>query len=203
MTVYVIGPKDRKRMIEFKAKNIPIVNTTSSAKGCWSMLLSPFYLGPVYLYGGYSACKMESAWQYSKVYSSYMDAEGNPTPAYFEWAMEGWKSKIAVRYPMGKEAKPEYIWWDGEKLDYVAARKKVYAPLYIKCVVPKISFTKLKEMRDSNTDIVLWDFDGYDYISLGMTLRDVLNDPNRKMGHAFILAILLTMKKEEILDILS
>lgn len=201
--IYVIGPKDRKRMLEFKAQNIPIVNTTSSAKGCWSILLSPFHLGPVHLYKWYSAHKMENAYQYSKVYARHVDVEGNPTPAYFEWAQEGWQNLKANRYPMGKGAKPEYVWWDGEKLDYVASRKKVYAPLYIKCVVPKTAFTKLKEMRDSNPDIALWDFDGYDYISLGMTLRDVLNDPTRKMGHAFVLAILLTMKREEILEILG
>jgi len=201
--VHVIGPRDRKRMLEFKDKGIPIVNTTSSAKGCWSTLLSPFYLGPVYLYRGYSALKMENAWQYSKVYTRHVDAEGNPTPAYFEWAQEGWKNKVAVRYPMGKGIKPEYLWWDGEKIDYIAARKKVYAPLYIKCVVSTKAFTKLKEMRDNNPEIVLWDFDGYDYISLGMTLKDVLNDPTRKMGHAFVLAILLTMKREEILEVLN
>ncbi len=33
--------------------------------------------------------------------------------------------------------------------------------------------------------------DGYDYHKLGMSLEDVLNNPKRKMGHAFVIAMIL------------
>ena len=38
---------------------------------------------------------------------------------------------------------------------------------------------------------MLLDFDAYDYMSQGMTLRDVALNPKRSMGHAFVLAMML------------
>jgi len=34
-------------------------------------------------------------------------------------------------------------------------------------------------------DIALWDFDGYN--SPGKTYEEIINDPTKKMGHAFVL----------------
>ena len=201
--VHVIGPQDRKKLSEFKNRNIPVINTTSSAHGHWSQGLSPFLLGPVHLYKDYIAQRMENAWQHSKVYKQYTDDRGDPTPAYFEWAKTGWANDRACRYPMGKGARPEYSWWDGKKLGYIPARKKIYAPLYMACVVPSVAFRKLKILRDEHEDIALWDFDGYDYITMNKSLDEVLNDPKRTMGHAFILAMLLTLNKNQILVMLK
>jgi hypothetical protein len=38
---------------------------------------------------------------------------------------------------------------------------------------------------------VLRDFDAYDHRSLGYTWGDVMNDPHRKMGHGFVLAMMI------------
>jgi hypothetical protein len=45
--------------------------------------------------------------------------------------------------------------------------------------------------NNSDKDIYLLDFDGYNYIELGMSLDDVINNSNKKMGHAFVLALML------------
>lgn len=37
----------------------------------------------------------------------------------------------------------------------------------------------------------MWDFDGYDHKSLGMTLEQVFYNTNEKMGHGFVLAMML------------
>jgi hypothetical protein len=37
----------------------------------------------------------------------------------------------------------------------------------------------------------LWDFDGYNHKALNLTYTQVINDSNRKMGHAFVIAMLL------------
>jgi hypothetical protein len=58
-------------------------------------------------------------------------------------------------------------------------------------VVQTEAFKKLKEIYETNKVIYLWDFDGYDYLALNMTLKQVLNLESRKMGHAFVLAMLL------------
>lgn len=179
--IYIIGPRGRRSQ--------PYVDTTSRSTN-WSRALSPFFLGPVELYGGYTARNVENAWQYSKVYEKYADKDSNPTEKYFDWAKEGWEKTYADRYPMGKGMKPLYSWWDGQKLDYIAARKKIYCPLYAKAVEGTAAFKKLQEEYNKG-DLYLWDFDGYDHLLLGMSYKDVLNCPDRKMGHAFVLAMML------------
>jgi hypothetical protein len=42
-----------------------------------------------------------------------------------------------------------------------------------------------------NQCIWLWDFDGYDYVREGLTLKDTMYDDTRPMGHAFVLSMKL------------
>ena len=103
----------------------------------------------------------------------------------------GWGDSHAHRYPMGKGAKPEYSWWNGEKLGYIEARKKIYVPLYYNAVKDTEAYAKLKELYHTEDIVYLWDFDGFDNKKRGMSLKDVINDPSRPMGHAFILKKML------------
>ena len=188
MGIRVIGPRDRKLPEEL------VINTTSRATGQWSTGLSPFFLGPVPLYENAATIEsrnVENGWQFSKCFAEHVDSEGNPTPAYFEWAKTGWEKKRAERYPMGKGRKPLYSWWAGEKLDYVEARKRIYIPMYAKAVVVTEAFSRLLTICRIGGDIALWDFDGYDHQALGMSLKEVADCPTKKMGHAFVLAMLL------------
>ena len=75
-------------------------------------------LGPVPLYSEMWSQNMENAWQYAKVYAQY-EFDMN---AYWAWAQAGWNNPWAVRYPMGKGARPAYSLWAGDRLDYIAAR---------------------------------------------------------------------------------
>lgn len=172
---------------------------TTTKSNTWSRGLSPMILKSINLYDDYKSENMENAWQYSKVYPEYADKDGNPTEEYFKWAKEGWSKKWADRYPVGKGRKPLYSYWAGNKLDYIEGRKKIYIPLYAKAVIGTNAFKQLKTMYDNGQDIVLWDYDGYDYEKHGMTLDEVLNCESRKMGHAFVLVMLL-IGKVEVLD---
>ena len=153
--------------------------------------LSPFHLGPCKLYGKYISRNMENAWQFSKVYHKFAN-NGEPTQDYFKWAENGWFDEKAHRYPMGKGAIPLYSYWDGEKIGYIDARKTIYAPLYAEQVVKTEKFKMLQNLVNTGTEITLLDYDAYDHIKRNMTLTDVLNNPKSKMGHAFVLAMLLT-----------
>jgi hypothetical protein len=133
---------------------------------------------------------MENIWQFSKVYPEHVGANGDPTPAYFEWAKAGWEDKWAHRRPMGRRI-PSFSWWGGEKLGYLEARKRIYIPLYASAVIQTPAFKQLLALYKLRGDLTLWDFDGYDYLRLGMTLKEVTNNPDRPMGHAFVLAHLL------------
>lgn len=192
MTVYVIGPKDK---YDLKKS----INTTSSSKN-WSRGLSPFLLGPVPLYEGavlpYSQT-MESAWQNSKLYPEHADEEGNPTREHFEWAKKGWERKRAERYPMGKGHRPLCHWW-GEPLGYIEARRKIYIPLYAKAVAKTRAFARLREEYVKAGSVTLWDFDGYNHRRMGLTIQEVVRNPDRNMGHAFVLAHLLEKMHPEL-----
>lgn len=167
-----------------------MINVTSRSSD-WGREFSPFFLGPVDLYGDYIAQKMENAWQYCKVYKSQIDENSEPTEEYWKWARLGWMNNRAQRYPMGKGASPLYSLWDGEKLPYVEARKRIYIPLYAKCVRKTEAWKDLQAMYQEQSTFGMWDFDGYDHHALGMTLEQVRDHPTRKMGHAFVLAMML------------
>ena len=173
-----------------KIKTDTVVSTVSHNKD-WQHHLSPFVLGPCNLYNGYTAQNVENAWQYSKVYGTLTTSDGDPAPSYFRWANRGWCDPVAHRYPMGKGAVPEYSYWNGKKLGYIQARKVIYAPLYAEAVQRTAAFRKLKKLYKEAKRLVLLDFDAYDHAAQDMTLTDVLNEPKRKMGHAFVLAMLL------------
>lgn len=168
------------------------VNTTSKAANSWETDLSPFHLGPCDLYAGMVSRNMENAWQYSKLYAVHADAKGDATPAYWAWAGQGWNNTAAVRYPMGRGAKPLYSLWHGKKLGYIDARKMIYGPLYAEAVQKTAGWATLRNLYNQGIDLVLRDYDGYDHQALGLTLSQVLNNPARKMGHAFVLMMLLT-----------
>ena len=182
--IHIAGPKTPEK------QGIPLIDTTSRSK-TWSRGLSPFKLGPVNLYVPYKAKNVENAWQFSKVYLEHINDNGDPSDEYFKWALTGWNDYKAHRYPMGKGAIPEYSWWDGKRLSYLEARKQIYIPLYSKAVLKSPVWPTLVKVYQENEHICLWDFDGYDYHNLNMSLKDVINDPYKKMGHAFVLALLL------------
>lgn len=172
-----------------------VVDTTAHAN-VWYRDLSPFHLGPCYLYGEFSAERMENAWQFAKVYPQHLSQKRvgwslQVSQEYWTWAQKGWADFKAHRYPMGKGKKPAFSLWDGERLGYIEARKAIYAPLYAEAVQKTKGWERLKSMFEENETLVLRDYDGYDHVSIDMTLTDVLNCPHKIMGHAFVLAMLL------------
>jgi hypothetical protein len=181
--IHLLGPRAKA------PENALVINTTSRSN-TWSKGLSPFFLGPIPLYDGTYALNMENAWQYAKVYAMH-EENGEPTAEYFAWARAGWNKNYADRYPMGKGAKPLYSWWGGKKLSYVEARKAIYAPLYAQAVEKTPAYKTLVETYKQHGEIWLWDFDAYDHHKLNMTYTDVVNNEKRKMGHAFVLAMML------------
>ena len=174
-----------------------VINTTSSSSN-WSRGLSPFYLGPVHLYGHYNSLNVENGWQYSKLYEEHADADGNPTPDYWKWAQTGWLDQWAHRYPMGRGRKPLCSLWDGQRMDYVTARKRIYVPLNAVAVMKSEAFDTLRRFYQEVGQVTLADYDGYDHLAKGLTLKQVADDPNKKMGHAFVLAALLEDRLEDL-----
>jgi hypothetical protein len=164
---------------------------TTSRSQNWTKGLSPFVAAPVDLYDGHVAQNVENGWQFSKVYLEHVGEDGEPNDLYWEWATEGWADSYAHRYPMGKGAKPEFSWWDGERLTYTEARKKIYTRIYSQALRDTYAFRRLTKMVLGGTKVALRDFDGYDHKAKGLTYNEVFNSPDKKMGHAFVLALML------------
>lgn len=178
MTVYVLPPGQA-----FSHQDDPRLFADVTTHGHEWRALSPMLLGPVPLYSGMWSRTMENAWQYAKVYRP---------DGYWPWARAGWASPRAVRYPMGKGARPLYSLWAGDELGYIEARRRVYAPVYAQAVRfgPLNLFLQLRDLCRQN-DVVLIDFDAYDHRALGYSWDDVMNDAERKMGHGFVLAMMI------------
>ncbi len=197
--IIVVGPKDKRP----SPKGDITYNVTTKSKDD-GKALSPFLLGPVPLYWGLTAKKVENAWQFSKVYREQIlskmeyDLRGEngrriatPNASWWEWALKGFDDNWAHRYPMGKGAKPVFSFWRGEHLDYIEARKRIYLPLYARCAQNTLIFNHIYKEYEAGKEIILWDFDGYNYESLEMTLEEVLNEPKKIMGHAHVLAMMI------------
>ena len=179
---------------EKSMKGCICIDTTSHSHG-WTQWLSPFFVGPCPLYDGHVAERMENGWQYSKVYPEHVDANREPTQAYWDWAKDGWRSLYSRRYPMGKGAVPLYSIWARRKLGYLDARMQIYIPLYVQAVQLHGSYGQLlclaQEEASKDRGIYIKCFDSYNYRAMGMTLHDVMICTERPMGHAFILAAML------------
>ena len=93
---------------------------------------------------------------------------------------------------MGKGEIPLYSWHNGQPLDYISARKKIYIPLYERAVELIPELKRLRDGYAKGHNIALRDFDGYDHRALNMTFSDVVNCKDKKMGHAFVLFGMLT-----------
>lgn len=166
-----------------------VINTTSRSKD-FGRGLSPFLIGPCDLYDDHVSKNMENSWQFSKVYREDLEEDGSIGEKYFKWAKEGWNDDFAHRYPKGKDAKPLFSYWAGEKLDYVEARKKIYIPLYSEAVRKTEAWKKLKDLYEEKKSIFLVDFDSYN-LSYGIDYWALWNNPNIKVGHAYVLAMML------------
>jgi hypothetical protein len=173
------------------------VNATSRGTG-WERGLSPFFVGPIPLLNGEVATNLENAWQFSKAYREHVSPSGTILPAYWEWARKGWADNHAHRYPMGRGAVPLFALGkdENDRLDYIQSRKRLYGPLYLEAVKKTEAYAQLETLwnaaQENGQDLIILDFDAYDHHALGMSLQDVVNNPRRKAGHGFFLAMNLT-----------
>lgn len=194
-----------------------MVNTTSRAKVTdFGRELSPMLLGPVELYDGLVSQTVEGAWQRSKAYKQHLDPDGSPSVRWWDWAKTGWDTtfaeylaidKATLRYPLGKDPvtgkgfRPEYMYWKGERLSYIQARKDVYIPLYQQAVLKTQAWDRLVELYEQSHEkglgIKLFDFDGRNLYNLHPALpreqayEAALNDPEHSFGHSMVLCAML------------
>lgn len=164
----------------------------------------------------------ENLWQYSKIYPGLLhwDEENNcPTERWEQWRKNGLLRvktnnkggiKKGIRTPPevarlkerckgnGESWLPMCSWWNGEKLDYIASRKKIYVPAYVKLVAETDAFKGLVELVDGGQDVIIMDIDGpsLEHHPNGVQvtseyIKHALEYKERPFGHGYIVAALL------------
>ena len=98
------------------------------------------------------------------------------------------------RYPYGKGAIPVYSYDGVYRYSYIEARRSIYIKHYAKALAKTNAFNILKKMYDKGEKLALRDFDGYNHKKLGMSYDEVIDCETRKMGHAFIIGMMLENK---------
>lgn len=187
MTIRVIGTRDYSRF----AGHPFLVDTTSKSATAWSKGLAPEVLGPVRLYGGRIAQTVRNGFECSKVYSDDVGDDGQPSQRYWDWATAGWNSLNANAALKEPNARPEFFYWEGNRLSALEARKRVFLSLYRNAVASTPAFCHLATMVERCPEVVLFDFEGFDETAHDLTLKDVLLDMRRPLSHAFVLKAML------------
>jgi len=131
--------------------------------------------------GGLRAHNVENFWQFTKVYEEH---EGK-FDEWKQWRDTGLNDRYPHRYPMGKGRAAKFSFWGNKKLGYLEARKHIYTPAF-KQKLRKYCQRQIDTLIDmlSVTDVWLWDFDGY---TTDESWEIITNNPDKKMGHAFVL----------------
>jgi hypothetical protein len=169
-----------------------IVFDVTSRSDTWARSFSPFVVGPVDLYDGYTAFNIENAYQYTKLYAEYATVEGEPSQHYWKWAKQGWMNPKPIKYPMGAWAIPLCHWWGGKKLSKLEAQNQIFVSLYKKAILKTSAYQRLKELYETtDKDIYLVDFEGYNHRLLEKSWDQVFSNPDVPIGQAFVLCMLL------------
>lgn len=210
--------------------------TTKSASGKW-FPLSPYSLKDK------KSRNMENLWQFSKFYGKIPDSiqyysqwdrtiiweqkaenhtgdDGEPNENYYKWVRKGIYSEYPIRYPCGFHYRSKCLYAidnEGNKLNYIESRKKIYLPLYIKLAKRTKEFKLLKKKLEKGENILLIDIDGPKDIEYYIREHDVendfivnntmlvtkknikimLNDSKYSFGHCYCLALALLDKDEK------
>lgn len=162
------------------------INCTSRSTTKWREL-SPFMNRPIKTPDGLIAQNLENLWQFSKVYSHYLDEDGVIKPQFYQWRAKGFADTFAHRYPMGKGIKPEFMLWGDQRLSYVQARREVYFPKYKETVKDTKIFQELNTLHQEGANLAIRDFDVYRFDPEKISIDEIIDNPYKKAGHGFAL----------------
>ena len=181
-----------------------IVDVTSRNKNFeFIKQISPMYVGPVFTGEGYDAKIFELFWQCSKVYPCH-EFFGEPNEDYFAWrkkmfAMANCRKDI-MRHPykeLGYKAsdcefavKYNIETHSYDKLNYIEARKQLYVAEFAKLIAYSKTMAYLQSLVDNGNKLALLNFDTTNFGD-DVDIQKVLNDPNTKFGHGYVIKMLL------------
>lgn len=210
-----------KNPVSSDSDRFEVYDTTS---GGYHADLSPMILGPVHVDGQLFALNIEDGWQGCKVWSFHMRGhfdeksktlwKDEPNKAKHPIESDDWIpewEKWSKHIRLSGEAKrhrakadpnavnpnvPLFSYFQGQRLDYVSARKQMYIPWYAELVQKTESFQYLKVRFQAGTSLILLDPDGQPRDQLWIhqdvhSLTSRINEFSLIFGHGFVLAAVL------------
>jgi hypothetical protein len=169
--------------------------------------LSPMLLGPIQFDSTdsagqrrtYTARNIENMWQFAKVWTDDLAADGTIKAKWFVFRDAGWADTKAHRWPRGRAVKdgplknvPEFVFWNGQRYSYGEARKLVYIRYYVQLAEAAPAYAQLHRLvHEEGTNLQILGYDGRDFTTEGLTLRQCLEDESRPFGHELVLTAML------------
>ncbi len=146
--------------------------------------------------------------------------KGKLTKKYLKWREKLMNNPEPVRYPVGFKHRHKCLYAYGEhpdgsidvskKLDYISARKTIYAKEYCRLVKQHPQYNKLKKMLNNGTNLLIIEvdgphqesldyykqkynvdddfIDGFTMLATKKNLKIMLNDERFANGHGYVLA---------------
>lgn len=156
-------------------ENIPVI---SLGKKPWKDL-SPFFLGPIEKDNEIVSTNVENYWQFHKVWETVdkqnqkksgwkwakerhvelIDGEYKVLPDYWKWREKGLMFEKAVRRPNGRNI-PLFSLFEGERLDLIESRKRIYIPAYKNLLRKHPTYLLLLNKLRNGEKLIIIDLDG-------------------------------------------
>lgn len=155
---------------------------------------SPLLIGP---------CKdfriFENYWQYGKIWNYHLDDNDKINIEWKRFNQSGKSLTIGKRHPLSREyGLPILSYYDGEYLEYIESRKKIYIPEYTKLISNTESMKALKEKVRNGEKIMILDVDGPpkslypEGVEMSIEFwNEMLENPKYPFGHGYVVAKLL------------
>lgn len=140
-------------------------------------------------------------------YKLLKNNKGVRTPPDVAKLKKTWKNACKAKYNSDEEKAvciklanwtPSGLWWEGECLDYITARKRVYVPIYANLIRENEAFKAIKALVNKGENVMILDLDGPPLFlfPLGMEInmencKTMINNPSYLFGHGYVVAALL------------
>ena len=134
----------------------------------------------------------ENYWQMSKIYAVDI-INGVIQKSFFERRAKGFADPKGHRraLPKAKYGLPVSSYYQGQVMDYITSRKKIYCPTYEFLVTLTPEYADLLNLVNSGQNVLIVGPDGRDIPITYDSLKQAVNDPRYIFGHELVLCSLL------------
>ncbi len=176
------------------------VRLIGEGKNDWKAL-SPDVLGPVYFDMIGITGNVDKEYSYTltnlfyaiSLYEDQVDKDGNITPDFYARQIEiAHTMKTMRRHPLSPQSghlgkDPDFTVWGRNVLSFHDAKVFLFSHFYECFVLRTPQYQKLVDLKNAGQNLLIADYEGYDFKEHGMTYENYMHDPNASWGAAHVL----------------